>query len=103
MWSGLPVLTCPGETFASRVSASIVTAAGLAELVCDSPAAYEDTAVALADGPGRLAALRQQLIETRETCPLFDTAALVRDLETAFTEMIARHRRSEAPAAIDVA
>ena len=103
LWSGLPVLTCPGETFASRVSASIVTAAGLAELVCDSPAAYEDTAVALADGPGRLAALRQQLIETRETCPLFDTAALVRDLETAFTEMIARHRRSEAPAAIDVA
>lgn len=87
LWSGLPVLTCPGETFASRVAASIVSAAGLDELVCDSPDAYEDTAVALAHD--RLAALRQRLMETRETCPLFDTAALVRDLEAAFTEMIA--------------
>jgi predicted O-linked N-acetylglucosamine transferase (SPINDLY family) len=89
LWSGLPVLTCPGETFASRVAASIVSAAGLDELVCDSPDAYEDTAVALAHDPDRLAALRQRLMETRETCPLFDTAALVRDLEAAFTEMIA--------------
>jgi predicted O-linked N-acetylglucosamine transferase (SPINDLY family) len=88
LWSGLPVLTYPGETFASRVAASIVSAAGLAELVCSSADDYEETAVALAQDPERLAALRQRLMETRETCPLFDTAALVRDLEATYRAMI---------------
>jgi predicted O-linked N-acetylglucosamine transferase (SPINDLY family) len=59
--------------------------------------------VALADDPARLAALRQQLIATRETCPLFHTAALVRGLEAAFMEMVARRGRGEAPVAIDLA
>jgi protein O-GlcNAc transferase len=96
LWSGLPVLTCPGETFASRVAASVVSAAGLAELVCKSAADYEDTAVALAHDhgrlaawpPGRLAALRLRLMESRESCPLFDTAALVRNLEAAYRAML---------------
>ena len=103
LWSGLPVLTCPGETFASRVAASIVTAAGLDELVRASPQDYVELAVALATEPMRLAAIRERLEAGRESCPLFDTAATVRALEAAFAEMVARRERGEAPAAIDVA
>ena len=47
LWMGVPVLTIAGLGFASRVCTSLVRAAGLAELVCDGPEAYEDRAVEL--------------------------------------------------------
>jgi predicted O-linked N-acetylglucosamine transferase (SPINDLY family) len=53
---GLPVLTCPGDTFAARVAGSMLTAIGLPEMIADSEAAYEVLAVKLASDPGLLAA-----------------------------------------------
>ena len=103
LWAGLPVLSCPGANFASRVAASLLGAAGLGELACDSVAAYEDRAVALAAEPAAAARLRERLVAGRRTCALFDTARLVRSLEAAFAEMVRRHSRGEAPQAIDVA
>ena len=103
LWAGLPVLTCPGRTFASRVGASLVHAAGLPELVCQSPAEYVEKAVALATERDRLAALRARLLAGRASCPLFDTAGLVRHLEAALAEMVARLDRGQPPGAIDVA
>ncbi|OYX11564.1 MAG: hypothetical protein B7Z15_11585 [Rhizobiales bacterium 32-66-8] len=41
LWAGVPVITCMGESFASRVAASLLTAAGLPELVTPSMAEYE--------------------------------------------------------------
>ena len=103
LWAGLPVLTCPGQTFASRVGASVVRAAGLPELVCRSPAEYVEKAVALATERDRLAALRTKLLAGRAACPLFDTAGLVRHLEAALAEMVARFDRGDRPGPIDVA
>lgn len=84
------MLSCPGASFAARVAASLLGAAGLGELACDSVAAYEDRAVALAAKPAAAARLRARLIAGRSTCALFDTARLVRGLEAAFGEMV-RH------------
>ncbi len=90
LWAGLPVLTTPGDTFAGRVAAGVVTAAGLPELVVPTTQAYEDEAVRLASDPGRIASLKQRLAAARAGAPLFDTAAYTRHLETAFATMHAR-------------
>jgi protein O-GlcNAc transferase len=85
LWAGLPLLAWSGDAFASRVAASLLHAVGLPELVVADGAAYERTAVALAQDPARLAALRAKLAANRLSTPLFDTARFTRDLEAAFT------------------
>jgi protein O-GlcNAc transferase len=89
LWAGVPVLTSPGETFASRVAASLVSAAGLHELVAASPADYVDCAVALANDRERTRALRLRLRDGRASAPFFDTPRLVRGLESAYEAMVA--------------
>ncbi len=84
LWGGLPVLTCPGETFASRVTASLLMAAGLPELIVPDFAAYERAAVRLASHPAELEAIRGKWAAQRTTCALFDTARFVRNLERAY-------------------
>jgi predicted O-linked N-acetylglucosamine transferase (SPINDLY family) len=103
LWADLPVLTCPGRSFAARVAASIVGAAGLGDLVCESVAAYEERAVALAADKSAMMELRARLAAGRDTCALFDTARFVRGLEAAFAEMVRRRSLSAPAEAIDVA
>jgi predicted O-linked N-acetylglucosamine transferase (SPINDLY family) len=91
LWAGLPVLTCPGGTMASRMGASIVRAAGLPELVAGSREDYEGLALRLATRPDELAALRDRLNSERGNCLLFDTARRVRELDRAFEMMWQRH------------
>ncbi len=84
LWAGLPLLTLRGETFVSRVAASLLQAVGLPELITDSAAAYEALAFELATHRDRLTSLRQRLGAQRSDHPLFDTAGFTRDLETAY-------------------
>jgi predicted O-linked N-acetylglucosamine transferase (SPINDLY family) len=91
LWMGLPVLTCPGQTFASCVAASVLKAVGLPEMVVDNPARYEQTALILARAPQILAAVKAKLMENRTTFPLFDTARFTRNLEALYAAMHARH------------
>ena len=91
LWSGLPVLTCTGNTMASRQGASIVRAAGLPELIASDLVAYEAAALRLAAQPQELAMLRARLARNRHTCTLFDTARRVRELDRAFETMWQRH------------
>ena len=95
LWAGLPLLTCMGNTFAGRVSASLLQAIGLPELVASSLAEYEAIALALACDAEALARLRTKLATNRSTQPLFDTARITRNLETAYTTMWERTRRGE--------
>lgn len=87
LWAGLPVVTFLGDTFASRVAASLINAAGAPELVAESLAGYEALALALVHNPARLAALRRRLNETRMTAPLFDSQRFTRHLERAYEIM----------------
>jgi protein O-GlcNAc transferase len=99
LWAGLPVLTCAGETFAGRVAGSIVRAAGLSELVTNSPRDYEALALALARDPARLNDIRSRLGVGHENLPLFDMGKRTRDLEALYTRMaeIWRTGRPAAP------
>lgn len=89
LWAGLPVLTQMGDGFAGRVGASLLTAAGLPELITRSPQEYEATALALARDPARLRAIREKLAASRASAPLFDSARFTRNLETAYEKMLA--------------
>ncbi|PID73330.1 MAG: hypothetical protein CSB33_04150, partial [Desulfobacterales bacterium] len=84
LFAGTPVLTVAGRHFASRVAASLLTAAGLPDLVCLHPAEYERRAVEFATQPEKLRVVKDRLAAARRSAPLFDTARFVRSLETAF-------------------
>lgn len=103
LWAGLPVLTCSGRSFASRMAASLLTALGLPELVTDDLQRYEDLAVALALAPDRLRALRERLQRSRMSSSLFNGKAFARSIEAAYRQMAERHRSGLAPAHIEVA
>ncbi len=102
LWVGLPVLTRPGRTFASRVGASLLRAAGVAELIMEAEEAFEREAIALGSDPHRLTAIRSQLDSNRGSCPLFDTQRFTRHLEAAYAGMWERWRSGRKPAAFDV-
>jgi predicted O-linked N-acetylglucosamine transferase (SPINDLY family) len=88
LWAGLPVVTTPGHSFPARVAASILTAAGLPELIAPNLAAYEALAWELAADPDRLRAIRETLARNRQIAPLFDTARFTRNLEAAYRAML---------------
>lgn len=102
LWAGLPVLTCLGETFAGRVAGSLLTAAGLPDLVTRDPAEYESRALMLAMEPGQLQEIRDRLARNRLTCALFDTEKFCRHLEAGYLAMWERQRGGLPPAHIDV-
>ncbi len=92
LWVGVPLVTCPGESFPARVAASLLTAVDMPELITPNLQEYEALAVALARDPARLGALKDKLAATRATAPLFDTDAFTRNIEAAYLRMLADHR-----------
>lgn len=102
LWAGVPVLTLPGNAFASRVAASFLKAIGLPEMIVSSEEEYEAFACKLAIEPETLAAIRTKLAANRATQPLFDTARFTRHLDSAYRIMWERQRRGEKPASFKV-
>lgn len=84
LWAGLPILTCAGKTFSSRMAGSLLIAVNLPELITYTLIEYEEKAVYLAEHQDKIMAMKTQLIEHRLSCPLFDTPQFVRDLERTF-------------------
>jgi protein O-GlcNAc transferase len=103
LWAGLPVLTCRGASFASRVAASLLVGLGLPELIVDTLDDYEALASRLARDETALAAIRAKLAQSRATSPVFDTGRICRHLESAYATMWARHERGEPPESFAVA
>jgi len=81
LFAGLPLVTCAGETFASRVSGSQLHAIGLPDLVTHDLGAYEALVLKLARDPDTLRSLRARLRTNSKSCPLFDTGRYTRELE----------------------
>jgi predicted O-linked N-acetylglucosamine transferase (SPINDLY family) len=97
LWAGLPVLTCMGESFASRVAASLLNAIQLPELITTTQEAYESLAIELATRRKRLEQIRQKLETNRLTTPLFDAALFARHIEDAYTQMVERYHADLPP------
>ena len=87
LWAGLPVLTFKGHTFPGRVAASLLSAAGLSELITNKQEEYEFLAIELAMNPQKLANIKLKLISNRLAAPLFDTPLFINNLEAAYIKM----------------
>lgn len=84
LWSGVPLVTRLGETFASRVASSLLQAVGLPELITETWDEYLELATSLASDGARLASLRARLARQRLSAPLFDTVRFAHDLERLY-------------------
>ncbi|WP_432380646.1 methyltransferase domain-containing protein [Duganella sp. P38] len=87
LWAGLPLLTCAGQTFSSRMAGSLLRAVDLPQLITYNFADYEEKAVELANHPQRIAAMKRQLVANRLTCALFDSPRFVRNMEAALQKV----------------
>ncbi len=98
LFMGVPVITAPGVRTASRSAASILSAAGLTEFICDGGDDYVKRAVQLAAEPERLVALRGALRARLKASPIMDEPGFTRDLEAAYRRMWTRWCEGPAPA-----
>lgn len=89
--AGVPTLTVAGRAFPSRVTGSILNAAGLPDLSVDNLQDYEALARDLALQPDRLAAIRDRLDGGKRSVPLFDLPGYVGHLEAVYRRMV-EHR-----------
>jgi predicted O-linked N-acetylglucosamine transferase (SPINDLY family) len=87
LWCGCPAVGLCGETFAARVSGSILSAAALPDLVTYTLGDYEALARRFAADPAALAAVRLRVARARNDSPLFDSAAFTRDLEQIYADL----------------
>ena len=103
LWAGLPVLTLMGQSFASRVAASLLNAIGLPELITNTQEEYEVLAIEIAKNPQKLADIKLRLDNNRLTTPLFDTPLFTKNLEAAYIQMYKRYQSDLAPEHIAIA
>ena len=97
LWAGLPVLTCMGESFASRYAASLLVAIGLPELVTKTQAEYEALAIELATNSNKLKVIKDKLENNRLTTALFDTSKFTKHIEAAYIKMYERYQADLVP------
>jgi protein O-GlcNAc transferase len=101
LWTGLPIVTMMGNSFASRVAASLLKAIEVPELIAETPEAYESLALRLATDTNLRKNIADKILRNRETAPLFDTVRFTRDLEAIYQEMHSRSLKGEFPDVIE--
>jgi predicted O-linked N-acetylglucosamine transferase (SPINDLY family) len=88
LWAGCPVLTCPGETFASRVAGSLNHHLGMEAMNATNEQSFIARAIQLGNDPIALATLREEVALLREQRNgLFDMAAFAERFISAAQEM----------------
>ena len=87
LWMGVPVVTLAGRTHVSRVGVSLLTNAGLPDLIARTPEEYVELAAKLAGNVARLSELRATLRERMRASPLMDAPRFARNVEQAYREM----------------
>jgi predicted O-linked N-acetylglucosamine transferase (SPINDLY family) len=102
LWTGLPVLTQIGSSFAGRVAASLLKAVDLPELITYSSDEYEALAIGLANNKERLQSIREKLSRNRLTTSLFNSPMYTRHLEAAFEAMYQRYQTGSPPDHIEI-
>lgn len=88
LWLGCPLVALCGDTFAARVSGSLLVTCGLPDLVTTTLDDYEKLALRLATDHGLMHSVRQRLAGARDHAPLFDSQRFTRDLEQLYLRII---------------
>lgn len=87
LWAGTPLVTILGDAFPARVASSLLSQAGLGELIAADASAYEELAVALASDPARRTSLRAHLQQNQAR--IFNAASFAGHLEAAYRQIAA--------------
>jgi protein O-GlcNAc transferase len=103
LWAGLPVLTCPGDTYPSRVGKSLLLSCGLPELIANDRQDYKQRALRAARDPQWLAGLRARLAENRWRADIFNVHTQARHVEKAYRHMRERFAQGLTPAPFNIA
>lgn len=103
LWVGLPVLTIIGESFASRMGASILNALKLPELIAATQLSYETTAIELCKDPFKFEALKEKIAINQRSTQLFDTLIFTKNIEAAYTKIVGRVNAGLEPCDIYIA
>jgi predicted O-linked N-acetylglucosamine transferase (SPINDLY family) len=93
----VPLVARIGKSFHSRVSASLLHAIGMPELITNSEEEYEALAIALATDPPRLKAIKQKLKKNCLSSPLFNTQLFTKNIEKAYIKMYERNQQNLPP------
>lgn len=97
LWSGLPMVSMAGEQFSARVGASLLSAAGLPELITYNRKEYEEKILELAMDPTKLRAIRDRLASNLSSIPLFDTQLYTRNFEAGLRKAYGIYIRNGKP------
>ena len=92
LWSDLPVVTYAGQSFASRVSASILNAIGLKELITTTEKEYEDLIFKLATNQKILKNIKNKLTKNKITKPLFNSKLYTKKIESAYIQIYRKYQ-----------
>lgn len=95
--AGLPVLTCIGKSFASRVAASLINSVDLPELISSSHKQYEKIAIDLATDSTKFTKLKEKLDRNLVSSPLYNTELYAKQIESAYIKMYERHQKGKKP------
>ena len=88
---GLPILTYPGRSFASRVASSLLNALDIPELIANSQDEYEQKAIQLGKNKTELQRIKNKIEVNKYSKPLFNPKLFTQDLEAAFEKIHLRH------------
>ena len=91
LWSGLPVITRTGQSFASRVAGSLLNAVNLKELITKTEKEYEDLILKLAKNPKQLKEIKNKLKKNRLKEPLFNSKLYTKKIESAYKKIYERY------------
>lgn len=97
IWAGLPVLTLEGDSFQSRVASSLLKTSGLNDLVAKNKDEYVEKAVRIARNKEHLNYLKNKLINSRESNPLFDNKSFANNIEKAYSIILEKYFNQEDP------
>ena len=84
LWAGLPVITRVGNSFPSRVSASLLTAIDLPELITHTEKEFEDLAIEFANNKSKLDEIKIKLEKNKISESLFNTKLYTKNIESSF-------------------
>jgi predicted O-linked N-acetylglucosamine transferase (SPINDLY family) len=97
LYSGLPILTLCGESFASRVGASLLNTLNMNELIAYSETEYVNKAYNLSINKKKITELKQELSNPLTISKLFNSNLYVEKIETAYIEILEGLKNKNTP------
>ena len=99
---GVPVLTCIGNSFTSRVAASLLNAVNLPELITKTQDQYESLAIQLSTNSQKFTSIKDKLVNNLSTAPLFNSPMFTQYMELAYIEMYEKYCNGIKPEGINI-